>query len=184
MAIIHTKVKEKPEERAYRNYQKFFGRYITFFLIGQLQTLITVLGSVLFVGIQCKHVFLFWLAMAITSLAFTMIAYSLTYAFGNVGEAIVVVLMVVQVAGSGGTFPIEVLPKVFQILYHYMPFAYAMGAARETIAGMYQNDYWHYLAGLGVYIIVSLIIGLVISIPCKKLMNSIDKSKGKTDLLI
>ena len=49
---------------------------------------------------------------------------------------------------------------------------------------MYQNDYWHYLAGLGVYIIVSLIIGLVISIPCKKLMNSIDKSKGKTDLLI
>lgn len=184
VAIIHTKVKEKPEERAYRNYQKFFGRYITFFLIGQLQTLITVLGSVLFVGIQCKHVFLFWLAMAITSLAFTMIAYSLTYAFGNVGEAIVVVLMVVQVAGSGGTFPIEVLPKVFQILYHYMPFAYAMGAARETIAGMYQNDYWHYLAGLGVYIIVSLIIGLVISIPCKKLMNSIDKSKGKTDLLI
>ena len=184
VAIIHTKVKEKPEERAYRNYQKFFGRYITFFLIGQLQTLITVLGSVLFVGIQCKHVFLFWLAMAITSWAFTMIAYSLTYAFGNVGEAIVVVLMVVQVAGSGGTFPIEVLPKVFQILYHYMPFAYAMGAARETIAGMYQNDYWHYLAGLGVYIIVSLIIGLVISIPCKKLMNSIDKSKGKTDLLI
>lgn len=184
VAIMHTQVEELPGERKYLNYQKFFGRYIVFYLIGQLQVLITVLGSLFFVGIQCKYPLRFWFAMSVTAFAFTMISYALTYAFGNIGEAIVVVLMVVQVAGSGGTFPIEVLPKFFQVLYEYMPFAYAMGAARETIGGLYQNDYWHYLLGLGVYIVISLIIGLVISIPCKRLMEKIDASKEKTDLLI
>ena len=110
--------------------------------------------------------------------------YSLAYAFGNVGEAAAVVLMVIQVAGSGGTFPVEVLPKVFQYLYEYMPFAQGMNALRETIAGMHGNDYWVYLTEMIAYIGVALLFGLVISIPCRRLNEKIELSKERTDLLV
>ena len=93
-------------------------------------------------------------------------------------------MMVIQVAGSGGTFPVEVLPKVFQYLYQYMPFAHGMNALREAIAGTHGNDYWMYLTEMSAYIGVALLFGLVISIPCKRLNEKIEASKERTDLLL
>nr|MCR4673771.1 YhgE/Pip domain-containing protein [Lachnospiraceae bacterium] len=184
VAIVHTKVKPIAGVEKMTTFEEFFGRYLIFFMIGQLQTIITVLGALYFTQIQCEHKFLFWLACSFTSFTFTLLLYSLTYAFEAVGEAIAVVLMVLQVAGSGGTFPVEVLPVVYQMMYKYMPFAYGMNAIRECVAGMYENDYWIYMSGLLTYIGVALVIGLVLSIPCKKLNLMIKESKEKTDLLI
>lgn len=183
VAVIHTKVKPIEGVENMKTYQEFFGRYIVFFLIGQIQTIITVLGALLYVGIQCVHPFLFYFAMAITSWCYTLLMYSLAYAFEAVGEAIAVVLMVIQVAGAGGTFPIEVLPVAYQVLYKYMPFAYSISAARESIAGTYEYDYWKYLSALGIYIVISLVIGLFVSIPCKKMNAMIKESTEKTDLM-
>lgn len=184
IAILHTGLKTNPGCENLKNSERFFGRYIVFFLIGQIQTVITVLGCLLYVNIQCEHPFLFWLAASVTSSTFTLFMYSLAFSFGNVGEAAAVVLMVIQVAGSGGTFPVEVLPWIFQLLYKYMPFAYGMNAMRETIAGMHGKDYWGYLAGMLIYIGLALLFGLVISIPCRKLNEMIEESKEKTDLLV
>ena len=143
VAIIHAHVKSvKIDGYKLKPYQKFFGRYITFFIIGQLQTLLIVLGNLFYLQIQCIHPFMMWFACSVTSTVFTFFMYSLTVAFGNIGEALAIVFMVVQVAGSGGTFPIEVLPKVYQMIYKYLPFPYAMDAVRETVAGMYGNYYW------------------------------------------
>ncbi|MCR5545587.1 MAG: YhgE/Pip domain-containing protein [Lachnospiraceae bacterium] len=184
VALVHTKVEPIPGVEKMTTFEEFFGRYIVFFLIGQLQTVITVFGALFFTQIQCQHKFLFWLACSFTSFTFTLLLYSLTYAFEAVGEAVAVVLMVLQVAGSGGTFPVEVLPVVYQLMYKYMPFAYGMNAIRECVAGMYENDYWVYMSGLLTYIGVALVIGLVLSIPCKKLNLMIKESKEKTDLMI
>lgn len=185
IAIVHSTLKTVPAGCVnLMNYQKFFGRYMMFYFIGQIQTIITVLGCLLFVGIQCEHPFMFWLAASITSFTFTLFMYSLSYAFGNVGEAAAVVLLVIQVAGSGGTFPVEVLPIVFQYMYKYMPFAYGMNAIRETIAGFHGKDYWLYLGGMGIYVLVALLFGLIISIPCAKLNKMIEESKENTDLLV
>lgn len=183
VAIVHTKIHPIKGIQSLKTYEAFFGRYLIFFLIGQVQTLITVLGSLLYVDIQCKNPFLFWLAASVCSFTFTLFLYSLTFAFGNVGEAVAVVLMVIQVAGSGGTFPVEVLPKVYQMIYEYMPFAHGMNAMRETIGGRYGNDYWIYLSGLLIYIVASLVIGLCISKPCQKLNRLVEESKEKTDLM-
>ncbi len=90
--------------------------------------------------IQCHNPFLFWLAGAVSSFVFTLFIYSLTVAFGNVGEALAIVVMVIQVAGAGGTFPIETLPQVYQSLYKYLPFPYGMNAMRETIGGILSDE--------------------------------------------
>ncbi len=182
--ILKTKVKNTSEFTNLKNWQSFVGRYFTTFVIGQIQTLITVVGALLYVGIQCKHPFLLWVACAWTSFVFSFLLYSFTYSFGNVGEAISVVLMVIQVAGSGGTFPIEVLPKVFQYIYCLMPFKYSMTAVRECIAGFYENNYIINLACLLPYVALAVFNGVVLFYPMSKLNAQIEKSKEKSGILI
>ena len=183
VALIHVKV-TPIENLKVRPWQAFFGRYITFFLIGQAQTAITVLGDLFYVDIQCPHPFLFWLAAAASSFVFTLLIYSLTVAMGNVGEAVAVIVMVIQVAGAGGTFPIEVLPEVYQMIYKFLPFTYCMNALRECVGGLYKNDYWMDLRALGIYILISLFIGLVVAVPLRRLNKVIERSKEKSKVML
>lgn len=183
VAIVHVKV-EPIDGMNIKPYQAFFGRYMLFFVVGQIQTLITVFGDLFYIRIQCENPFLFWLAGAVTSLTFTLFIYSLTVAFQNIGEALAVVIMVIQVAGAGGTFPIEVLPKAYQVMYKFLPFPYAMNCMRETIGGMYRNDYWKYLMHLSAYIVVALFIGLALGRPFRSLNRMIDKSKEQAEIML
>lgn len=184
VALIHVKVKDSDELNGVKPYQKFFGRYLNFFVIGQIQTIITVMGDLFYVEIQCKHPIAFALAAMMTSFVFTFLIYSLTVAFGNIGEAIAVVIMVIQVAGAGGTFPVEVLPSVYQYLYKFMPFSYCMNALRECVAGMYQHTYGKCLATLLIYVAISAVIGLLLAKPCARLLDKLEHSKEKSGLFI
>lgn len=184
VALIHVKVRDTEELEGVKPYQKFFGRYLNFFVIGQVQTIITVMGDLFYVGIQCRHPIAFALAAMMTSFVFTFLIYSLTVAFGNIGEAIAVVIMVIQVAGAGGTFPVEVLPSVYQYLYKFMPFSYCMNALRECVAGMYQHTYGRCLATLLIYVAISAVIGLLLAKPCAKLLDKLEHSKEKSGLFI
>lgn len=183
VAIIHVKVLPFGGYNI-TSVQAFFGRYLTFFLIGQAQALLITLGDLFFIGIQCLHPFKFWLAASFTSFVFTMITYSLTVAFENVGEAVAVVIMVIQVAGAGGTFPIQCLPTVYQAIYKYLPFTYAMDALRECVGGTYSWYYWKCIIALLIYVGICLFIGLVVAIPCRKLNATVNKSKEKSGVMI
>ena len=183
VAIIHVKVHPFDGTKV-NSVEAFFGRYITFFLIGQAQALLITLGDLFFIGIQCIHPFKFWFAAAFTSFVFTMITYSLTVAFENVGEAAAVVIMVIQVAGAGGTFTIQCLPAIYQAIYKYLPFTYAMDALRECVGGTYSWYYWKCILALLVYVGICLFIGLVIAKPCRKLNAIVDKSKEKSEIMI
>jgi len=182
--ILKTTVKDTSEMTNLKNWQCFLGRFFTTFVIGQIQTIITVLGAFLFVGIQCLHPFYFWFACAWTSLIYSLLLYAFTYSFGNVGEALSVVLMVIQVAGAGGTFPIEVLPKVFQILYKFMPFNYSMNALRECIGGFYKDTYRNCMLTLIIYGVIAIFIGVVLYHPFKILNEKIEYSKEKSGILL
>lgn len=101
--------------------QLFFGRYLLFFVLSQLQTLIIILGDLYILKIQCLHPGLLLLTGFVTSFTFSLLIYSLAVSFGDVGKAIVVVIMVLQIAGSSGTFPIELLPYTYQKVYRFSP---------------------------------------------------------------
>ena len=92
--------------------------------------------------------------------------------------------MVIQVAGAGGTFPIEVLPKVFQVLYKFMPFKYSMNAVRECIAGFYEHTYRNCMLTLIIYGVVAIFIGVVLYHPFKIINEKIENSKENTGILI
>ena len=163
--------------------QLYFGRYILFFLLSQLQAAIIITGDLLILKIQCLHPGLLYLTGSLTALTFSLLIYSLALSFGDVGKAIVVVVMVLQIAGSSGTFPIELLPEVYQKIYRFFPFPYAIDAMRECICGLYGNYYMTQLAYLLLFAAAALVIGLLVRRPFMGLNHFMEAKLEETELL-
>ena len=165
-----------------RNYQKYLGRYLLFLILGLLQATLICLGDLYFLGIQCMSPVLFMLAGWVTSLVYVNLIYTLCISFGDIGKAVSVILMVLQVAGTGGNFPIDLAPAFFQKLYNALPFVYSMNAMRECVAGFYGNYYWEQLGTLLLYLIPSLLLGLVLRLPIIKWNEHFEEKLESTKL--
>lgn len=164
-------------------HQIYFGRFITFMIVGLFQSTLIALGDLLYLGIQCEHPFLFLLGCWFSSLVFVNIIYTLTVSLGDIGKAVSVILLVVQVAGTGGTFPIEVAPSFFRAVYPLLPFTHSMAALRETVGGMYGMNYWIDLGKLAIFLGVSLIVGLVLRKPIIKANDAFTEKLEETKLM-
>ena len=162
--------------------QLYFGRYILFFLLSQLQAAIIITGDLLILKVQCLHPGLMYLTGSLTALTFSLLIYSLALSFGDVGKAVVVVVMVLQIAGSSGTFPIELLPEVYQKIYRFFPFPYAIDAMRECICGLYGNYYMTQLAYLLLFAAAALVIGLLVRRPFMGLNHFMEAKLEETEL--
>lgn len=184
--ILTAILKVEAEPKGLRNVtegQKYWGKFLLFFILGQIQTAVIVLGDIYLLGCQCQEPVMFWVASAITSFAFTAVIYSLALAFGDIGKAIVIVIVVMQVAGSSGSYPIEILPDIFSKIYLFFPFPYAINAMREAICGMYQWDYWIYLGELMIFAVGGILIGLVLRKPFIKLNRFVEHEVEKSGVL-
>lgn len=184
--VLTAILKVEAEPKGLRNVtegQKYWGKFLLFFVLGQIQTAVIVLGDIYLLGCQCQEPVMFWVASAITSFAFTAVIYSLALAFGDIGKAIVIVIVVMQVAGSSGSYPIEILPDIFSKIYLFFPFPYAINAMREAICGMYQWDYWIYLGELMIFAVGGILIGLVLRKPFIKLNRFVEHEVEKSGVL-
>lgn len=184
--VLTAILKVEAEPKGLRNVtegQKYWGKFLLFFILGQIQTAVIVLGDIYLLGCQCQEPVMFWVASAITSFAFTAVIYSLALAFGDIGKAIVIVIVVMQVAGSSGSYPIEILPDIFSKIYLFFPFPYAINAMREAICGMYQWDYWIYLGELMIFAVGGILIGLVLRNPFIKLNRFVEHEVEKSGVL-
>ena len=161
----------------------YFGRLAFFLAIGLMQTVLIVLGDLFFLGIQCLHPWLFALACCVASVVFVNVVYALTAAFGDVGKAIAVVLMVIQVAGSGGTFPVQMLPEAFQRVYPFLPFVHAETCLRAAIAGLYGADFWASLAVLASFLAPALVLGLLLRKPVVRLNHWMERQLESTKVM-
>ena len=164
-------------------HQIYLGRYLIFLILGLLQSTLICLGDLFYLGIQCKHPFLFLFAGWISSIVYVNIIYTLTVSFGDIGKAVSVVLLVMQVAGTGGTFPIEVAPGFFKAVYPLLPFTHSMAALREAVGGLYGMDYWIDLGKLCIFLVVSLIMGLVLRKPIIKVNEAFSEKLEETKIM-
>lgn len=163
--------------------QKFFGRYLIFALLSLIQTMVIMAGDLVIFGMDCAHPGLFILSGVVTSLTCSMVAYSMAIAFGNIGKALFVVFLIIQIAGSGGSYPIELLPDFFQQVYLFFPFPYAINAMREAIAGLYQNNYLIYLLQLLLFFGVGLFVGLVLKRPLDGINRYMNDQLDKSEMM-
>ena len=183
-SILKTNVKEDEKLRNIPPTVAYFGRYCLFAAVALLQGLIICLGDLFILRIQCLYPLRFIAVGLVAALVYSLMMYTLTVSFKDVGKAIAVVIMIVQVAGAGGTFPVELLPEFFQATDPYMPFTFCINAMRECIGGMYGNNYTTYLLSVSaIYIPISLLIGIVLRRPIIWLMNFFEHQVEKTGLL-
>ena len=164
MLSVHAKGEYRPSE-------EYFGKFLLFATIALVQGLIIALGDLYLLNIYCVNPGLFIVGILFTSITFTFIVYSLVSVFGNVGKVVSIILLVLQVAGSGGTFPIQLTPKFFQIINPFLPFTYAISFARESIGGVVENVLAKDIIIMCIYIVAAVLISLFLKKPINKLLH-------------
>lgn len=161
----------------------YFGRWLLLVVLGFVQAFIVCCGD-LVLGMQCLRPELFVLAGIFTSFVYVNIIYALASAFKHIGKALVVILVIVQIPGSSGMYPIEMMPDFFQYLHPLLPFTYGISAMRETIGGMYGMDYAINLGVLAVFLAVALFIGVKLRTLMLNLNLLFDKELERTGVMI
>ena len=177
-SLLTTKVED--EEKKYKPYQKYFGRGLLFVIISLFQTLIITLGDMYVLGTQATSPYRFVLYALLISLLFSSIIYTIVCILGNVGKAVCIVLLVLQLGSSGGTFPIQMTSEFFQALYPKVPFTYSIGLLREAVGGVYIPAVERDIKILFIYLIVVLVGGaILVSLKArsKKLSRERERSK-------
>ena len=169
-ALVRTAPSEAAlEETGCSAGQAYLGRLALFCAVGVAQAALIWGGDLLYLGVQCEHPWLMLLACVTSSIVYVNVIFSLAASFGDVGKAVAVVLMVIQVAGSGGTFPPEMLPAAFQELYRWLPFVHSEAALRAAMFGIWDGDFWRELGVLLAYLAPALFLGLVVRRPLIRL---------------
>ncbi|KAA8825067.1 YhgE/Pip domain-containing protein [Bifidobacterium reuteri] len=163
--------------------QAYLGRWLLLITVGFLQAIIACVGD-LVLGIQCEHPALFLLAGIFCSFVYINIIYALAVAFRHIGKAVAVILVIVQIPGASGLYPIELMPDFFRDLHPWLPFTYGINAMRGPIAGTYANHYWLDMMHLSWYLPVALFVGLVVRRYAINLNALFDRRLGDTDLMI
>lgn len=161
----------------------YFGRWLLLVVLGFVQAFIVCCGD-LVLGMQCLRPELFVLAGIFTSFVYVNIIYALASAFKHIGKALVVILVIVQIPGSSGMYPIEMMPDFFQRLHPLLPFTYGISAMRETIGGMYGMDYAINLGVLAVFLAVALFIGVKLRTLMLNFNLLFDKELERTGVMI
>jgi putative membrane protein len=157
-AMISMRIKSRIKYRAESIY---LGRMGLFIIIGLLQSILVALGA-LYLHVQVTSAVMFVFTTLFIGLCSMIIVYSLVSAIGNAGKSLAIVILVLQITATGGTFPVQILPPFFQAIHPYLPLTYAIGALREVIGGIIWSSYWYNILILGLFAVIALIVTLII----------------------
>ena len=161
---------------------QYFGKMLLFMTIAIIQAIIVAVGDLYILKIYCVNPLLFVLGSIFTSIIFTLILYSMCSVFGNIGKVLGIVLLVLQIGGSGGTFPIQLTPKFFQFINPFLPFTYAISFAREAIGGVVQSVLIKDIVVLSIYGVIFILISLFLKKPINKLTHGFAESFEKSGI--
>lgn len=177
-SLLTTKVED--EENKFKPYQKYFGRGLLFMIISLLQTLIITLGDMYLLGTQANSPYRFVIYALLISLLFSAIIYTTVCLLGNVGKAVCIILLVLQIGSSGGTFPIQMTSRFFQILYPKVPFTYSIGLLREAVGGVYIPAVNRDMKILLTYLVITLVGGaILVSLKARSAKLSRERERSK-----
>ncbi|WP_058300857.1 YhgE/Pip domain-containing protein [Gorillibacterium timonense] len=166
-----------------REYEVYFGRYLIFLQTALLQALFVTLGDIYLLKAYVHDPLWFVLFALLLSSVFMLIVYTLVSVFGNVGKAMAIVLLVLQLAGSGGTFPIQVTPPFFQAIYPYLPFTYGISMMREATGGILWDIVQLDFLRMAVYAGVALLLGLALKAPINRASSSLVRQAKRSKLI-
>ncbi|WP_155591587.1 YhgE/Pip domain-containing protein [Lysinibacillus cavernae] len=157
----------------------YFGRLLTFATFSFIQTLIITIGDIFLVDGSIQAPAFFILFGLFISIIFVTVVYTLVSVFGNVGKALAIVMLVLQIAGSGGTYPVELLPRFFQMINPFLPFTYAIEMMREAVGGIIWATVWTDLIFLAGFWLLFILFGFFLKkLLSEKIEHFMNKTRG------
>ncbi|MFT8321277.1 MAG: YhgE/Pip domain-containing protein [Bacillus sp. (in: firmicutes)] len=170
-------------KETYKSYQIYIGRLLTFLTIGCFQAIIVTIGDLFILHAFVKRPFCFILFAVCISIAFMTIVYTLVSVFGNIGKAAAIIFLVLQLSGSGGTFPIQVTPPFFQAIFPFLPFTYGISLLREAVGGIVPSVAVKDISCLFIFLAAALFFGLFLKGPLRRTTESFAQ-KAKASKII
>ena len=144
-----------------KSHQLFFGRFGVMAVVLLMQSTVLGLGNILFLGIQVENPMLYMLACWVGSLVFGFIIYTLVSLFANLGKAIAVLILILQITAGGGSFPLQLLPSAFEFINPFMPATHVINAMRAAQFGVYNNDFWVSIALELCFVLPFIVLGIL-----------------------
>lgn len=151
--------------------QIFLGRFGIVALMSIAQSTVLCLGNMFFLRVQVDNPWLYLLCFIVSGLVFAFIIYTLVASFANLGKAVAVILLILQVAGGGGSYPLAILLDFFQDLSVWLPVTHVVNAMRAAMFGMYNNDFWIEIGTLLLFTVPFILLGFVLRNPMIKLVD-------------
>ena len=151
--------------------QLFAGRYGIVGLIALYQSLLLCLGNMFFLQVQVSDPLLFILCYLVTGQVFAFMVYTLVVSFANLGKGITVILLIIQVTGCNGSFPLSILPDFVQALSPWLPATHVVSAMRAAMMGVYLNDFWIEMGILLLFLVPFVLLGFILRKPTEKFMH-------------
>ncbi|CQR48067.1 Chromosome partition protein Smc [Paraliobacillus sp. PM-2] len=170
-------------EDIYKHHHVYFGRGLTFASIGLMQALIVTLGDLFILDAYVKEPVWFVLFAIFIGMVFISIVYTLVSVFGNVGKGLAIILLVLQLSGSGGTFPIQVAPSFFQTINPFLPFTYAISLLREAVGGMVIEIVVRDILVLFSFMIVAILFAILLKKPLDAQIRKVSEQAKKSGLI-
>ena len=140
----------------------YLGRYLIFGTIALAQATLLGLGDLYFLKVQHNHPLEFMGTLWLTAVVFSFLLYTLIATFGNAGKALGVLLLVLQISGAGGAFPLAILPPFFSSVSPFLPATHAITALRASIAGYSGHEYGDAMRFLASFILFAAFLGLAL----------------------
>lgn len=167
---------------SYSGAQVYLGKLLTFISIGLIQALVVTSGDMLVLGVNVASPGWFILFGMFISLVFVFIVYTLVSVLGDAGKGLAIILLVLQIAGSGGTYPVELLPDFFQTIHPFLPFAYAIDLMREAVGGIVWERALLDMAVLSIFPVLALVIGTTLKTKLNKGSQALMKKSKESGL--
>lgn len=183
VSLVTTEVHSPAAGTDYNSIQIYFGRFLTFLTLALLQSVLVTAGDIFLLGTYVVDKGWFILFGLVNSAVFMLIVYTLVSVFGNVGKALAIVLLVLQLAGSGGTFPIQTTPPFFRAIHPFLPFTYGISMMREAVGGMIWSVVRSDLLIMCVYVVITLVIGLALKGIINQLAAGLVKKAKESKLI-
>ncbi|AOR24108.1 YhgE/Pip domain-containing protein [Clostridium taeniosporum] len=141
-------------------YEMYLGKLLMFLSLALCQALVASLGALFMLGSYSLHPIMYIFYSIFVSTVFMTMIYTAGSLLDDAGKALIVVILVLQIGGTGGNFPIEVTPVLFQKIYPYLPFTYAISGMRQIMAGIVYPILLRDIKILSIFMVVSLILGI------------------------
>lgn len=118
-------------------------------------------ATLMLIGLSPNNIGQFYFTAIITSLAYMFMIMFLAMAFDNPGRFVAMILLVLQLAASGGTFPVPLTSSFFKAIHSFLPMTHSIYAFRQAISsGLGNSFYASHMIVLVCILIVSVILML------------------------